>query len=159
IGLDPARPYVIYLGSSANIAKNETWFVRELKNALANSTDPGLRDTQVLFRPHPANWEIGLPLLNEGIAMWPRQGTLPDSDDSFADFRDCLAHAQSVIGINTSGMLDAIIYGKATISPQLETYQFTQSKAQHFTWLRDHDTMYLVADAAEAAARIADIRD
>jgi hypothetical protein len=159
IGLDPERPFVLYLGSSANIAKDETWLIRELKDAFQRHADPRLRAMQILFRPHPANWRIGLPLLQEGIAMWPREGTLPDDAASFADFRNSLEHAACVVGINTSGMLDAIVYGRAVVSPLVEMYRFTQGKAEHFVRMLQMNAIVAARDPGEAAEKVLAIVD
>jgi len=158
VGLDPARPYVLYLGSSANIAKDETWLVRDIEEALRASNVKELQDVQILFRAHPANWQNGLGLLDDGIAVWPREGTLPDSPISFEDFRDSLAHAVCVIGLNTSGMLDAIIADKPVISPLIERYRFTQEKAEHFVRMRDHQTLYITDGVEGVLQRIRDLR-
>ena len=55
LGLDPARPLVLYTGSSANITpgEREIAFVREWLAGLR--ADPALRDVAVLVRPHPGN--------------------------------------------------------------------------------------------------------
>jgi hypothetical protein len=57
VGLDAARPYLLYLCSSKFIAPNELPFVRRWiqDNRDASST---LRDVGVLIRPHPQNTEI-----------------------------------------------------------------------------------------------------
>jgi hypothetical protein len=157
VGLNPERPFVLYLGSSANIAQDETWFVRELGAAFARHPDIRAREMQILFRPHPANWQIGLPLPDAGIPMWPRQGSLPDDDAAFADFRASLEHADCVVGLNTSGMLDAIIYGKPVISPLIESYQFTQARAQHFTTMLEANALYTTASADGVADQLSAI--
>ena len=56
MGISPDRPYVLYLGSSANIARDETWLVRKIKKAL--SRDPVLQNVQLVARPHPANAKV-----------------------------------------------------------------------------------------------------
>ena len=159
VGLEPSRPFVLYLGSSANVAKDETWFVRELKLAFEQHADPRLRAMQILFRPHPANWRIGLPLTVAGIAMWPREGTLPDDAESFDDFRNSLEHCICAVGINTSGMLDAMIYGKAIISPLIERYQLTQSRAAHFARMLEMNAIETAASAAETAGKVLELLD
>lgn len=147
VGLDTARPFVLYLGSSANIAQDETWFVRELAAAFARQPELRARGMQILFRPHPANWEIGRALEGVGIPMWPHRGSLPDHDAALDDFRASLEHAACVVGLNTSGMLDAIIYGKPVISPLIERYQFTQARAQHFTHMLEANALHTAATA------------
>ena len=55
IGLDPDKPYLLYLGSSANIARDESWLVIALLQAIRQAEDPQLRRLQIVFKPHPAN--------------------------------------------------------------------------------------------------------
>ncbi len=155
VGLDPARPYVLYLGSSANIAADETWLVRDMNDALKSSGNSALQNTQILFRSHPANWQNGLKLLDNGIGVWPREGTLPDSEETFKDFYNSLTHASCVVGLNTSGMLDALIMNKPVISPLIERYRLTQEKAEHFMRMRDNNTLYVAANVAEILQYIA----
>jgi hypothetical protein len=159
VGLEPSRPFVLYLGSSANVAKDETWFIGELKQAFEQHADPRLQAVQILFRPHPANWRIGLPLIDAGIAMWPREGILPDDSESFSDFRNSLEHCVCVVGINTSGMLDAMIYGKPIISPLIDQYQLTQSKTAHFSRMLDMNAIETTTTAAETAGKVLELLD
>jgi hypothetical protein len=152
VGLDPNRPYVLYLGSSANIAKDETWLVREIEQAIRASDDPTINNIQVLFRAHPANWKNGLGLLEDGVAVWPREGSLPDDEESFNDFRDSLAHAVAAIGLNTTGMVDAIVVDKPVISPLVDKYRLTQEKAQHFARMRS--ALYIAPTVADVITTI-----
>ena len=158
LGIDPSRPYVLYLGSSANIAVDETWLVRELHAALRKSDDPYLKQIQIVFRAHPANWKHGASLMNEGISVWPREGTLPDSEATFEDFFNTLTHAACVIGLNTSGMVDAIILNKPVISPLIDRYRLTQEKAEHFHRMRSHNTLYIANNTSEILRCIASLR-
>jgi hypothetical protein len=157
VGLRAGRPFILYLGSSANIAKDETWFVRELNAALTAHRDPRVREMQILFRPHPANWQPGQSLPQTEFAVWPRRGALPDSEETFSDFLNCLHHSACVVGINTSGMLDAIIYGKPVVSPIIDRYQQTQDLTQHFQHIRNAGALYLANGAVAVADRIAEI--
>ena len=52
VGLDPERPFVLYLGSSGFIAPDEAGFIVEWMRELQRA---GLDDLQVLARPHPVN--------------------------------------------------------------------------------------------------------
>ena len=116
VGLDPQRPFVLYLGSSSNIAKDETWFIRELRQAFAGHANERLRAMQISFAPIPPIGKSDTACRGR-IPMWPPVGALPDTDAALGDFRNSMEHAACVVGINTSGMLDAIIYGKPVITP------------------------------------------
>jgi hypothetical protein len=157
LGLDPQRPFVLYLGSSSNIAKDETWFIRELRQAFAGHANERLRAMQILFRPHPANWQIGIPLAEAGIPMWPPVGALPDTDAALGDFRNSMEHAACIVGINTSGMLDAIIYGKPVIAPLIQHYQYTQARAEHFNRMLEENAIYVAEDADDVVRRVSEV--
>ena len=132
LGIDPARPYLVYLGSSANIAKNEAWLVSRFTRALGKSPDAQTRLTQVVFKPHPANLQALERLTKLGIRVWPREYGLPDTLDVFREFRDMLHHAVCAIGVNTTGMVDAVIYGTPCVALVMEQLSNTQSDATHF---------------------------
>ncbi len=74
MGLNPRKPFLVYLGSSSNISQDETWLVRALADSLARDGRPDVRDLAILIRPHPANWQIYQPLAAEGLRIWPGEG-------------------------------------------------------------------------------------
>src|SRR5688572_13049811 len=55
VGLESRRPFLLYLGSTSNIAADETWLVSELARRMREHPDPEVRDTAILARPHPQN--------------------------------------------------------------------------------------------------------
>lgn len=153
VGLDPERPFAVYLGSSANIAHDETWLVRELVRELKAAPHPELRSLQVLVRPHPANAKVHVALDEPDVAVWPKAGRLPDSEASREEFRATLAHAVGAVGINTSGMIDAVIAGRPCIAIVVRQYDATQRDAIHFRQLADADTLEL-ADGPRACTEL-----
>ncbi len=155
MGLDPGRPFLLYLGSSSNISQDETWLVRELNAALARDARPEIRNLQVLVRPHPANWQIYRPLAAEGMRIWPDEGALPDSEDVIQDFHDMLRYSVATVGLNTSAMIDAVIADRPTICIQPPCYTATQDEAIHFQRLRDAGVFDLTDGAAGAVERVA----
>ncbi len=148
LGLDPARPILLYLGSSRRIAENEAWFVRKLLRFLAASRDERLRRCQLLVRPHPANAKIYQGLSGKGVSVFPEDGELPETREGFADMRASFHHAAAAVGINTSGMVDAVLAGLPTCSVRLPRYAETQSEAVHFRYLEQDDALYLSDDLA-----------
>lgn len=149
VGFDPARRILLYLGSSKNIAKDESWFVRTLKKQFAKSKNPTLKGYQILVRPHPAHFAVYKELDEEGVKVWPAGGALPETREAFAAMRNSFFHADAVIGINTSGMIDAVLADKPTFSVRLPLYEQTQSNSKHFKYLEDADALYLLDDVAE----------
>lgn len=146
LGFDPGRRILLYLGSSRNIAANETWFVEKLMRWLRDNKDPKLRGCQLLVRPHPANAKIYEKLAGEGLRVYPEGGALPETREDFAQMRDSFFHADAALGINTSGMIDAVLAGLPTFSVRLERYAATQSDSQHFRYLEADDALYLCED-------------
>jgi hypothetical protein len=138
VGLDPARPFVLYACSSPFIAPDEVGFVRRWLARLREDTRSDLRELGVLVRPHPQNagqWQ-GVDLGDAGHAeIWPPGGAQPDAGDARADFFDSLAHSAAVVGINTSALLEAAILGKSVLAPLAPEFAGTQRGTLHFHYL------------------------
>jgi hypothetical protein len=136
-GLDPDRPYVLYVCSSAFIAPDEVGFVRSWIERLRADERPVLRELGVLVRPHPQNaaqWRDA-DLAVDGVAVWPRGGAQPDAGDARAEFFESLAHSAAVVGINTSALLEAAILGKSVLVPLVPQFAGTQQGTLHFRYL------------------------
>lgn len=159
MGIDPGRPYAIYLGSSRNIAKDEAWVVEAIHAQLRRSDDPRLRTMSIVVRPHPANAEVFRRLGLDGVVTWPRDGALPQTADLHHEFRSMLAHATATIGINTTAMSDALLADCPCLSPLLREYDRTQRLANHFKVLADRDVMVLCEDWRAIERTLADLLD
>ena len=157
VGLDPARPYLLYLGSSANIARDESWVVTKMMEHFR--TDVALREMQILIRPHPANNEVYNKVLREGVSIWPRKKQLPDDPKSQLDFVNSVRHAVLSLGINTSGMIDALIQDRPVGAFVSDTFKATQEEAVHFQHMRDAKCLYEVGSAAEVASLVKTLKD
>ena len=55
VGLDPWRPFLLYVGSSSFIAPDEVPFVERWLSRLRRAPSEAVRTMGVLVRPHPAN--------------------------------------------------------------------------------------------------------
>ncbi len=152
INLPSDRPFILYLGSSANIASDETWLVEELYRCLNNHPNSAIRELSLLVRPHPANAKIYEKLKDENITVWPKDGALPEADQTQIDFFNMLHHSQLTIGVNTSGMIDAIINNKPTISVLTKKYHTTQQQTVHFRQLLKADVLEVAKSPDEALA-------
>jgi hypothetical protein len=132
VGLDPARPYVLYLCSSVFVAPEEVSFVHSWLSALRK--DERLHDVGVIVRPHPkrtAPWaEVELP---GNAVVWPRRTGELDAE-ARAGFYDTIAHSTGVVGANTSAMIEAAIAGKPVYT--LLAADFNQTETIHFHYLR-----------------------
>jgi hypothetical protein len=146
LGFDPAKKILLYLGSSKNIAKDESWLPKTLLKRLRGSKKEALRDCQILLRPHPANADIYAALDGDGLRVWPKDGALPETRAQFLDMRNSFHHADAAVGINTSGMIDAVLAGLPTFSILLERYAHTQADSKHFQYLQQGDALYVTED-------------
>jgi hypothetical protein len=154
LGLAPTARYVLYLGSSSNIAKNESWLVRQVRDAL--DRDPRLASLELVVRPHPANAQMVADLDDvRDIRVTP--SVLPCSDVTQREMLDLFHHSEAFIGINTSGMLDAVIAGKPGLSILSDEYRGTHDEAPHFRDMKEANVLYLEGDCDSAIRRLAAI--
>jgi hypothetical protein len=141
VGLDPARPILLYLCSSPFIAPYEVGFVRRWIAAIRGSDDPRLREANVLVRPHPQNakqWEgVDLPAEFAHVAFWPKRGVNPIGGAARADYFDSMYHAEGVIGVNTSAMIESGIIGRPVYSVVTDEFADTQEGTLHFQHLKN----------------------
>jgi hypothetical protein len=139
VGLNPDNRYVLYLCSSPFIAPDEVGFVRRWAAAIRSSSEPWARDVGLLVRPHPQNasqWQA-VDLAEFGnAAIWPPAGAQPDAGEARADYFDSLAHSACIVGINTSGLLEAGIVGKSVLTVLDDDFAGTQAGTLHFQYLR-----------------------
>lgn len=141
IGLEPGRPILLYLCSSPFIAPYEVGFVRRWITAIRASDDPRLSRACLLVRPHPQNskqWSgIDLPDEFPDVAFWPRTGVNPIGGSARAEYFDSIYHAEAVIGVNTSAMIEAGIIGRPVYSVRAEEFDDTQEGTLHFQHLKN----------------------
>lgn len=132
-------PFVLYLCSSPFIAPYEVSFVRDWIVALRASPNPRVSSLPVLVRPHPQNagqWhDTDLSDLGD-VSVWPRAGAQPDAGEARADFFDSLFHSLAVIGINTSGLVEAAIVGRPVLTILDSRFAETQEGTLHYRHLR-----------------------
>jgi hypothetical protein len=137
VGLDPARPFVLYVGSSMFIAPDEIPFVERWLAALRRA-EADRTPVSVLFRPHPANaeqWralEIGAAA---ATALWPPIGTDPTAADFRSDFFESLYYSAAVVGINTSAQIEAAIVGRPVLTIHAPEFAHAQEGTLHFQHL------------------------
>lgn len=136
VGLPADSAFVLYLCSSPFIAPDEVTFVRRWLSELREH--PLLRDIGVLIRPHPQNakqWrDVGCDEFGN-VVIWPRAGAQPVSEDSKADFYDSLHHCLTIVGINTSALIEGGIVGKTVHTVLDPQFTGTQEGTLHFRYL------------------------
>jgi hypothetical protein len=159
-GLDPARPIILYLCSSSFICPHEAPFVRRWLAAVRAHQDPILRSANVLVRPHPAHapqWS-GVSLAEFGnVVIWPSAGAAPLDAERKQDYFDSLFHAACVVGVNTSGFLEAGILGRRTLSVRSPEFPQSQEGTLHFRYLTSAGLVSLADEIAPHLAELADL--
>jgi hypothetical protein len=160
VGLRGDRPYVIYLGSSLFIAPDEPPVVLKWAKALRDSGDPLLQEIGILIRPHPQNaaaWaDIDVSFLGNA-AVHPRLGSNPVSRNAKSEFFDSMHHSTLVVGVNTSGLIEAGILGKPVHTVLFDEMTETQEGTLHFHHLAaaENGLLHVSADLDEHVARLA----
>jgi hypothetical protein len=129
VGLDPGRPFVLYLGSSSFIAPDETAFLVEWVRGLAGH---GV-EMQVLARPHPLNPLDGATGSN--VLVFPAAGQDPTDERSRNDYFDSIYHSSAATGVSTSAFLEAAIVGRPVLTVLDPRHAETQEGTLHFRHL------------------------
>jgi hypothetical protein len=137
IGLNPAKPFVLYVSSS--LFKNtasEARFAEGWIQHVRGSADPALREAGILIRPHPRRleeWnEIDLTEF-KNVTLF---GSHPVDPATKSDYFDSLHYASAVVGLNTSAFLEAAVVGKPVLSVLLpEISRDNQEGTIHFHYL------------------------
>jgi hypothetical protein len=156
-GLDPARPIVLYVGSSEFIAPDEPAFVRRWVEAVrAQGGSPA--GAGLLVRPHPlaATGFRDLRIDDPQVAIWPAHGEFPLAGEARQNYFDSIFHSTAVVGINTSAQIEAAIVGRPVFTILDPEYADTQAGTLHFRYLADDQFGHLHAAATleEHAAQL-----
>jgi hypothetical protein len=137
VGLDPSRPFVLYVCSAMSPVPDpvEPVFVKQWIEAMRASANPRLRTAGVLVRPHPERvreWE-GVSL--DGLENVVVHGRTPIDSDAKADYFDSLYFSDAVVGLCTSAFLEAAIVGRPVLTLLLPAYRIHQDGMAHFRYL------------------------
>lgn len=139
-GLDPKRPFVVWLCSSQFIANEEEISVSDAAKAIADDPELQKSGVQLLVRPHFQNLQAWAKFIGEGrkdLHLWPGPNSLEsfDPDTLHQDFYDTLTHCSAVVGLNTSAFLEASIVDRPCLTVLDERFAATQSGLPHFEHL------------------------
>jgi hypothetical protein len=139
VGLDPAKPYVLYLGGSLFPGElTEAEWVRD-RWLPALRAHPTLGAAGVLVRPHPSRmpeWEAVALQDAHDVAVWPLGGNeMPVDDAARADFFDSVHHSAAVVGLNTSAMIETAIVGRPVLMLLVPEFHDSQFGTFHFDYL------------------------
>jgi hypothetical protein len=129
-GLPDDRPFLLYVCSALfRGSPSEAAFVAEWVRAIRSSSDAGLRQMNILVRPHPQRldeWRGTPPL---AAAVW---GSNPVDDAGRDDYFDSLHYSSAVIGLNTSALVEAAIVDRPVYSILLPQFRDNQEGTFHF---------------------------
>jgi hypothetical protein len=137
VGLDSARPFVLFVGSTASISspEAEVEFVRRWIEALRSV--PALEGIGILIRPHPYNaihWRDVDLTAWPGVEVYPRLAN-PVNEADRQDYFDSLFHSEAVVGVNTTAMIEAAIVGRTVHAVLADEFRDTQGGTLHFRYL------------------------
>jgi len=151
VGINPSNPYALYLCSSGFISGDETVFIDQLADRLAQT--PELRDLTLLIRPHPLNLD---PWKNykakyTNIIIWPRDMLILNPSMIMQDLYHSILYSDCVLGVNTSAFIEAATVDKPCIAITASHYELTQMGIPHFKHLLDAGFLELPRDFGETA--------
>jgi hypothetical protein len=156
IGLPANKPFVLFVGSTASISAPdaELTFVRRWIAALR--AHPPLADLSILVRPHPFNsrhWSEADVADLPDVAVYPHWAN-PVNEADRQDYFDSLYHSETVVGINTTAMIEAAIVGRTVHSVLADEFKDTQGGTLHFRYLLAENGGFLrIAADLDAHAR------
>jgi hypothetical protein len=144
-GVDPKKPYVLFLGSSKTITDLDVEFIRALI-ARFEQMDAKNRPS-IIIRPHPYAPFDMTTFENDWIKVFPPKGGRPDMDETRQTYFDTLYHSSVVVGINTTGFLDAAIVDKPCVT--LMDDQMRDGQGAHFNYLIEADYLEIAHNRSE----------
>ena len=131
--------------------------------AIRASADPRLRTAGLLVRPHPQNarqWQdVDLAAEFDNVAFWPKTGVNPIGGAARSDYFDSMYHAEAVVGVNTSAMIESGIVGRPVYTVQAEEFAATQEGTLHFQHLKNVEggLLHQAATLDEHVAQLAQL--
>jgi len=132
-GLDPARPMVLYLGSSQLTGPNEMELIRQWAESFRRSDEEVVRECSILVRPHPALRTSWASVDMSGVGNVAI--SLDASRGADQELFDSLFHAHAAVGLNTSAMLEAAIVGRPVHTLLIPGFDEGQVGTMHFHYL------------------------
>ena len=139
MGLDPARPFALWVHSALSPTPRppEPVLVRRWIDALRASADPTLRTLGVLVRPHPERLKEWAGVSLDGLENVAFRGRNPIDAESKHDYFDALYYSSAVIGLVTSAFLEAAVVGRPVLTMTLPEYRMHQEEMIHFRYLME----------------------
>ena len=158
VGIPEDKPFLLYLGSSENIAKDESWLIKKIADELQKTNDQRLKEMVILMRPHGSHQDVYRNLSHPKIKVWLRPERLPNSPESFSEFASGLFYSSCTVGLNTTGMVDALLADKPVVVLLVEEYSQTNAaQAIHFRYILNEDVYERAGSVREAASIVSRI--
>ncbi|HEV2560409.1 MAG TPA: hypothetical protein VGU45_17445 [Microvirga sp.] len=142
-GLDPDAPLITYLCSTVFDFQRlrEQDFVKRWITALRQSGDKLLERANVLVRVHPQRVhmaaEFGCPG-DPRVVVWPKNTTAPVGTRAKDDYLSSLTFADAVVGINTTGMVEAAFLERPVLTILGTEFADSQDGTFHFAYLTNN---------------------
>lgn len=155
IGLDPSKPYVLYLCSSKSISEHEIELIQTLISYF-DKVEEEYRPALVV-RPHPFKDMEADGLENEWVKVFPKGGQRPDTDEARSTYYDSLYHCTAVIGVNTTGFLESAILDKPCLTLVTAQTSHGQEMRAHFKHLMDAGYIEVTKDYSELVDKTMEI--
>jgi hypothetical protein len=150
VGLPDDRPFILWVCSALFPGSpSEAEYVMRWAAHLRASTDPRVRDTAILVRPHPSRareWEPIDWRRITGVAFW---GGNPIDEESRADYYDSLHYSAAVVGLNTSAFIEAGISQRPVMAILPEAFRANQEGTLHFRYLVEGGLLTTARSLAE----------
>ena len=156
VGLDPARPYLAYVGSSRSVIADEAHILRKLRAALDGHADAAIRRIQILVLPHPTGGEDLSSVQSPGVAVLQRDKLSAATDEKITA---CFQHAACVMAVNTRGLLDAVACDRPAIALQIEGRSELLAPIHGLDWMVGKGAVYCAATPGKAVALLASALD
>lgn len=137
-GLDPAQPYILYVSSALlEGGPPEPAFVLRWMEAVR--AHPALARVGLLVRPHPkrvAEWATVDVSRFGNASIWPAVAG-PEADFGSDAYFHAMAHAEAVVGLNSSALVEAAILDRPVLTVLDPAYHDSQEGTLHFRYLTD----------------------
>lgn len=149
-GLNPDHPYLLYLGSSPTITDLDVESIRTLISHFEQLSEQAR--PSIVIRPHPyARYDMTI-FESDWVKVFPKMGGRPDIDETRQDYFNTLYHSAGVMGINTTGFLDAAIVDKPCIT--VIDSRISKGQNAHFQYLIQADFIEVATSLSEVIKRM-----
>ena len=132
------KKFILYLGSSKNVAKDESFVVNNILTTLLRNK----KDYKLVIRPHPANPDPFKKFIgNKDILVLDEK--LPELNHDIIFLKYLISSSFGIVGINTSAMLEVMLLGRYCNTILIEKYTNTQENAHHFKFYQELDGLIM----------------